>query len=939
MPKIQKILLITLVIFGFFIFGNTKAGPADNVSGWAWSENIGWISFNNTSGGGATNYGVNIETDGVFSGYAWSENIGWISFNTGDLTGCPTAPCQAKLDFGTKEVSGWAKALTDGGGWPGWIRLREVTNYGVSWNSLSGEMEGWAWADGVIGWISFNCNNQGVCGTSDYQVIYGTLPPTCVIELQNLAGNPISEVNLIGQPNDTFYIYVGGSTDDDGIVEVRFSSDDIQDGIVQGSWTGWYDWNISSGDWDATAKRMSWSFATDGSKEVWAEVRDNTGQTDQDNANIYVNSSPVSVVYCYDCWGESGYIDDLGGGWHNSNFTRYVYDCDSDGSLNSCEYYVFDNIAGGVTDAGNRTCSANCVAYASKTVTVGLGADCPSQGQNACSLGVRSTDNDSTTGDYDIVTYNIDFEFPSIGLTSPTTALEGIPQTYTASVSDNSELNYCWLYVDGGLIGSMDISPSPCQNGAPCTVSRDHTFTTPGAHTMYLECADHYDQETASYLNATSGSPVTVTVGANSVPVITAGLDYTTSPCSEPTTQSGCIVDFTATITDGDGDTLTYTWDFGDGTSTAPATTSPPANIGTSHYYNIANNYIILLTVSDGRGGVATGTVNLNVNNPTIVVAGCAGLISDTLCTSPYSGVAPLNGVDLKGAVSGTMFGDMNYKFDCTNDGTWELEIDGTATNPYSAIDLCNYSVAGNYTAKVFVERGPGSAEDTITITVSANQPPVAGICCQLCASPSCTTYTGEIFTLINNCSDPNGDGDIAKSEWDILGWGITPDLTCCASGCDSTDPLCDFTVQTQLLGAGNYTAQLYVEDILGLFSTTTQGFTILQDALADFRCSLDNSNWQSCEVIRPSVGETVYFLDQSSPSQGAAITNRSWTFEDGNPPSNIDNETNPSTQFQLAGGKQVSLMITDSAGRTSSKDYTISASLPLPEWKEIPPF
>jgi len=78
MPKISKIfLLITFVVFGFLVFSIAKAGIADNVSGWAWSENIGWISFNNTTGGGTTNYGVDIDSStGIFSGDAWSEHIG-----------------------------------------------------------------------------------------------------------------------------------------------------------------------------------------------------------------------------------------------------------------------------------------------------------------------------------------------------------------------------------------------------------------------------------------------------------------------------------------------------------------------------------------------------------------------------------------------------------------------------------------------------------------------------------------------------------------------------------------------------------------------------------------------------------------------------------------------------------------------------------------------
>lgn len=47
-----------------------------NLSGWAWNDSIGWISF---SGSG---YQVIINpATGVFSGWAWNDVVGWISFN------------------------------------------------------------------------------------------------------------------------------------------------------------------------------------------------------------------------------------------------------------------------------------------------------------------------------------------------------------------------------------------------------------------------------------------------------------------------------------------------------------------------------------------------------------------------------------------------------------------------------------------------------------------------------------------------------------------------------------------------------------------------------------------------------------------------------------------------------------------------------------------
>ena len=85
-----------------------------NLSGWAWSDNYGWISFSCTDGGSngedicsTSNYGVTVSTStGEFDGYAWSENIGWISFNckTGGSNGgdiCSTSDYKVQ-DLRTK---------------------------------------------------------------------------------------------------------------------------------------------------------------------------------------------------------------------------------------------------------------------------------------------------------------------------------------------------------------------------------------------------------------------------------------------------------------------------------------------------------------------------------------------------------------------------------------------------------------------------------------------------------------------------------------------------------------------------------------------------------------------------------------------------------------------------------------------------------------------
>jgi hypothetical protein len=182
MKKILLLIIFLIIISSFFIIHQVNAGTSDNVSGYAWSENIGWISFNCTDGGtcATVDYGVNIDSGtGNFSGYAWSENIGWIDFAPAGPY--PTDPqYSAKADLGTGQVSGWARALAYDAGWDGWIKMRcygtecDTSDYGVYIDGAE-EFHDYAWEPDVIGWISFNCLNTGVCATSDYKVIT-TLP-------------------------------------------------------------------------------------------------------------------------------------------------------------------------------------------------------------------------------------------------------------------------------------------------------------------------------------------------------------------------------------------------------------------------------------------------------------------------------------------------------------------------------------------------------------------------------------------------------------------------------------------------------------------------------------------------------------------------------------------------------------------------------------------
>ncbi len=193
-----------------------------NLHGFAWSANIGWISFNSdncdvdkdgkyegaTEGGpfpvpgwtpapaGCPTFG-SVKKYGVYSrsgtfysmrGYAWSENIGWIRLST-DTSSMPGPSGVWCGDFGWIRVCSGNSSSgcviytnqinPEAGGWSGYICLEGIGGSNFYKVELvpgvdpdPDEYKGWAWGGGgtgatedekrknaLIGWISFNYKN------------------------------------------------------------------------------------------------------------------------------------------------------------------------------------------------------------------------------------------------------------------------------------------------------------------------------------------------------------------------------------------------------------------------------------------------------------------------------------------------------------------------------------------------------------------------------------------------------------------------------------------------------------------------------------------------------------------------------------------------------------------------------------------------------------
>ncbi|MBX4209423.1 hypothetical protein KW799_01895, partial [Candidatus Parcubacteria bacterium] len=155
--KVFFLSILSVLAFSPLFSHVAHAGTSDNVSGWAWSSNIGWISFNctNDNSCGTANYGVNKNADDTLTGYAWSSNIGWIQF--GGLAGFPTGSGTQGVNaqINGNNLKGWARALSYGSGWDGWISLSGAgPSYGISLSGTS--FIGYAWGSDVVGWVSFD---------------------------------------------------------------------------------------------------------------------------------------------------------------------------------------------------------------------------------------------------------------------------------------------------------------------------------------------------------------------------------------------------------------------------------------------------------------------------------------------------------------------------------------------------------------------------------------------------------------------------------------------------------------------------------------------------------------------------------------------------------------------------------------------------------------
>jgi hypothetical protein len=150
----KRALFCIFILTLFSIVSPVSAGTILSSYKYAWSNNIGYINFENV-----------IVSDSTLSGYAWSKNSGWIKFN----------PAQGGVLNDNGDLSGyaWGEQL-------GWINFDNV-----SIDTSTGKFSGTATGT-LIGTLTFDCPNycdvrtdwRPVCPTVTNAATYNAYP-TC----------------------------------------------------------------------------------------------------------------------------------------------------------------------------------------------------------------------------------------------------------------------------------------------------------------------------------------------------------------------------------------------------------------------------------------------------------------------------------------------------------------------------------------------------------------------------------------------------------------------------------------------------------------------------------------------------------------------------------------------------------------------------------------
>jgi ABC-type transport system substrate-binding protein/PKD repeat protein len=373
----------------------------------------------------------------------------------------------------------------------------------------------------------------------------------------------------------------------------------------------------------------------------------------------------------------------------------------------------------------------------------------------------------------DVITVTITDETPPTGVSAgpDQTVHNGTTVDFSGAGVDNydTDLNYTWSFVYSGAMRYL-YGPTP-----------EFTFSIISGYTVTLRVTDDAGNFATDQM--------IVTVEDQMPPVADAGADQEVD--AETTVEfdgSGSYDDDTSIVS--------YTWEFEyDGATETLDGVSPTFD------FDIADVYVVTLTVEDEGGNTATDTVTITVNDIGANVAPVADAGDDKDVT-----VGDLIYLDASGSddSDGTI-----------ENWTWTFTYDGEPEELFGENVSFTFDIVGTYPVTLTVRDDDGATDtDTMTVTVEdlsppVNEPPVAN------AGTDKTATVGDEVTF--NGAGSSDDVAVVNYTWTFTYDGTPVTLY-------GVSPKHTFEI------AGTYTVTLTVRDAEGETDTDTVVVTVEEE-------------------------------------------------------------------------------------------------------------